>query len=82
MTNSKLKNKSTGHFVGRLSTWIGSMTFLASLFELLNFGRFLEMALAFSARLVFGIEVIVIISIPLIVKFFYDKIKKRKEETK
>lgn len=78
-TGSK-KEKLSKWSIYRLSSLIGGMSLFASILELFNVGRFLEVALTFSAQFAFSIELAVAVVIPLIIRKLYHSVKSSNEK--
>ncbi|KFF03267.1 hypothetical protein B0A68_11035 [Flavobacterium reichenbachii] len=67
--------------VNKLATSVGTMTFFASVLELLNFGRIIEMVLALSARVVFGMEIILVMISPVLIELILRKFKHKSKSS-
>jgi hypothetical protein len=78
MTKTPFKKKQRVLSFKRLSSLIGGMTFLASVFELLNLGRLIEMFLAISSTVAFGIEIFFVITIITLIELFIERNAKKK----
>ena len=68
--------------LSRISALIGGMSLFASVFELLNVGKLLEMLVCFSAKFAFGIEIVGVVIATLLFELFVNWFTKKKEEKK